>query len=97
MSIPYFKNMLIFSFICSYCGSHQTETKNAGPIHKFGKKMILDVNNPADLKRDVYKSDSASIAIPELQLEMGLGSQGGIYTTIEGLIENVLIIIEFLF
>lgn len=58
--------MLVFSFICSHCGSHQTETKNAGPINKFGKKMILEVSSPADLKRDVYKSESASIEIPEL-------------------------------
>jgi len=35
------------------------------------------VSDPADLKRDIYKSDSASLIIPEISFEMGCGSSGG--------------------
>ena len=35
-----------------------------------------------DLKRDVIKSDTASVEIPELELELSHGSLGGVYTTV---------------
>lgn len=35
-----------------------------------------------DLKRDVIKSDSAMVDIPELDLELGHGTLGGVYTTV---------------
>ena len=34
------------------------------------------------MKRDVIKSDTACIEIPELELELSHGSLGGIYTTV---------------
>jgi zinc finger protein len=35
----------------------------------------------ADMKRDVIKSDTAAVSIPELDLELSHGALGGIYTT----------------
>jgi zinc finger protein len=35
-----------------------------------------------DLKRDVIKSDTASVEVPELELELSHGSLGGVYTTV---------------
>jgi zinc finger protein len=34
----------------------------------------------------VLKSDSCSVQIPELELELGTGTLGGVYTTVEGLV-----------
>jgi hypothetical protein len=37
----------------------------------------------------VLKSETCSIAIPELEFEIGGGSLGGRFTTVEGLLNNV--------
>lgn len=42
------------------------------------------------MRRDVFKSDSAKLFIPEIDLELEYGTLGGKYTTIEGLIDNIL-------
>lgn len=54
------------SFNCSFCGYKDTEVKAQGEISKLGKIIELSVENEADLKRDVFKSDTASLTIPEL-------------------------------
>ena len=42
-----------------------------------------------DLKRDVIKSNSAGVVLPELDVEVTQGSLGGMYTTVEGLLDLV--------
>lgn len=42
------------------------------------------------MKRDLFKSDTASVLIPEFELELNHGTLGGVYTTIEGLFEKIL-------
>ncbi len=39
-----------------------------------------------DLKRDVLKSDSCSLRIPEFEFEVGPGALSGRFTTVEGLL-----------
>ncbi len=39
-----------------------------------------------DLRRDVIKSESADVTIPELDLHLGPGTLGGLVTTVEGLL-----------
>jgi C4-type Zn-finger protein len=41
------------------------------------------------LYRDVLKSDSAMVSIPELDLELGHGTLGGVFTTVEGLLMKI--------
>ena len=43
----------------------------------------------ADLNRDVLKSETASFAVPSIELDMDYGTLGGRFTTIEGLITLV--------
>lgn len=50
---------------------------------------ILSVENELDLNRDVLKSDTASIEIPEIELEIGMGSLGSLFTTVEGMIVKI--------
>jgi ZPR1 zinc-finger domain len=47
------------------------------------------VREQADLSRDVIKSDTAEVAIPELDLHITTGSLGGLITTVEGLATSV--------
>jgi zinc finger protein len=63
--------------------------KVGGSTSEFGKRLILPVRNEDDLKRDVFKSDSASLSIPEIDFELSIGTLGGVYTTVEGLLVKV--------
>lgn len=37
----------------------------------------------------VFQSDTASVEIPELELELSSGTLGGLVTTVEGLLTNI--------
>ncbi|OAE33112.1 hypothetical protein AXG93_862s1040 [Marchantia polymorpha subsp. ruderalis] len=62
------------------------ELKPGGSIPKKGKKITLQVKSKRDLSRDVIKSDSAMVIVPEVELELSPGTLGGLVTTVEGLI-----------
>jgi zinc finger protein len=74
---------------CDSCGYRNSELKPGGRIPEKGKKITLHVKNIKDLSRDVIKSDTASVKVPELDLELGSGTLGGLVTTIEGLITQI--------
>lgn len=40
-TIPYFKEIIIMSFLCDYCGFKSSEVKTGGPISDKGKKITL--------------------------------------------------------
>lgn len=42
------------------------------------------------MNRDVFKSESARLFIPEADLELEYGTLGGKYSTIEGLLETII-------
>jgi zinc finger protein len=86
ITIPYFKEVIVMAFTCPKCGYKSSETKVAGALSEKGVRISLKVKNSDDLKRDLYKSDSARLIIPEIELEQGYGTLGGVYSTVEGLI-----------
>ena len=53
------------------------------------EQIILSVQTPDDLQREVLKSDTAGISIPEIELELQEGSLDGLYTTVEGLLSKI--------
>ncbi|GFY87306.1 ZPR1 zinc-finger domain protein [Actinidia rufa] len=63
--------------------------KPGGRIPEKGKKITVLVKNIDDLSRDVIKSDTASVKVTELDLELTRGTLGGLVTTVEGLITKV--------
>jgi len=93
-NIPYFKEVVIMATTCEICGAKTNEVKAGGGIEPKGKKITLKVTDPTDMSRDVLKSETCSIAIPELEFEMGGHALGGRFTTLEGLLNNVLESIE---
>lgn len=87
--IPYFQEVIVMAATCDLCGYRNSELKAGGEIPKRGKKITLRVENREDLSRDVIKSDSASVEVPELELELQSGTLGGMVTTVEGLITQI--------
>ena len=50
----------------------------------------MKVEKNEDLNRDVFKSETSKIIIPEIGFESSDGSLGSMYTTIEGIIEKLI-------
>ena len=87
--IPHFKEVIIMAFDCAKCGFRTNEVKAGGGVPARGQTFTLTVESAEDLSRDVLKSATCDVAIPELDLEASQGSLGGIFTTVEGLLTKV--------
>ena len=87
--IPHFKEIIIMAFNCSFCGFRNNEVKGGGAVPAVGTEVKLFVTNQDDLKRDILKSDSCMVQVPELELELACGSLGGVYSTVEGLMNKI--------
>ncbi|GMH09459.1 hypothetical protein Nepgr_011300 [Nepenthes gracilis] len=87
--IPYFQEVIVMASTCDACGYRNSELKPGGRISDKGKRVVVQVKNVDDLSRDVIKSDSAGVKIPELDLELTSGTLGGVVTTVEGLVTKI--------
>jgi zinc finger protein len=84
--IPFFKELIVMAFTCTYCGSRSSEVKTGGGVPPKGKRMVFSVDGREQLDRDIFKSESAEVTINELGLTITAGSMGGLYSTVEGLL-----------
>ena len=73
-------------FSCDFCGYRNSEIKEGGGMGDKGKKIVLTVDEPKDLNRDVFKSNTARFIIPEIGFDMDSGTLGSCFTTVEGLL-----------
>ncbi|XP_068249665.1 zinc finger protein ZPR1 [Palaemon carinicauda] len=87
--IPYFKEVVIMATSCDGCGHRTNEVKSGGGISEKGKRITLKLTDPCDMARDVLKSETCEIEIPELGLHLGGGLIGGKFTTLEGLLMDI--------
>ena len=87
--IPFFKEVILMSDACDGCGYRNSEVKGGGGVPAKGRRIELRVQEPEDLRRDVIKAETATLSIPELELEVTTGTLGGVITTVEGLVESV--------
>ena len=78
------------AFICEHCGYRNSEIKEGGGISEKATKLTLNVSDPQDLNRDIFKSDTAKFTINELGFDMAPGSLGSCYTTVEGLLSKLI-------
>ena len=78
------------AFSCELCGHKSTEIKQGGGISENATKITFKVENPIDLNRDIFKSDTTFFAIPEVGLELQPGTLGSVYTTVEGLLDKII-------
>ena len=88
-SIPYFKEIIISCFKCDVCGYKTTEVKGGGGISEKGTRFTLNVETEDDLNRDIFKSETSKIVIPEIGFETDEGSMGSLFTTVEGIIDKI--------
>ncbi|KAK7434181.1 nucleolar zinc-finger protein [Stygiomarasmius scandens] len=89
VNIPYFKDVLIMSTNCDKCGYRDNEVKSGAAISAQGKRITLKVEDKEDLSRDILKSETAGLTIPEIDLVLTHGTLGGRFTTVEGILEQV--------
>lgn len=89
VNIPHFKDVVIMSTVCDRCGYKSNEVKTGGEIPDHGTNISLFCDDPEDLARDILKSETCGMTIPELNLDLTPGTLGGRFTTIEGLLRQV--------
>lgn len=89
VNIPHFKDVVLMSTSCEKCGYKSNEVKTGGAIPDKGRKVTLLVDDPEDLARDILKSETCGLVVPELNLDLTPGTLGGRFTTIEGLLRQV--------
>lgn len=89
VNIPYFKQVILMSTNCSECGYRSSEAKTGGKVPEKGKRIWLDVRSPKDLRRDILKSETCMLKVPECRVEIEPGTMGGRFTTVEGLLTQV--------
>lgn len=71
---------------CDACGHRTNEVKSGAGIEPHGIKIEVKVTGKEDFSRDLLKSDTCTLEIPELDLEVGSTTLGGRFTTVEGVI-----------
>lgn len=89
IQIPYFKEVVIMATHCDGCGHRTNEVKSGSGISEKGKRITLRLTDPCDMARDVLKSETCEVEIPELGLHLGGGLIGGKFTTLEGLLLDI--------
>ncbi|XP_068460445.1 zinc finger protein ZPR1 [Clinocottus analis] len=89
VQIPHFKEVIIMATNCDRCGHRTNEVKSGGATEALGTKITLRITDVSDMSRDVLKSETCNVAIPELEFELGMGAVCGKFTTLEGLLADV--------
>lgn len=88
-NIPHFKEVVIMATNCDACGLKTNEVKSGGGVEEQGVKIIVKVHNREDFSRDVLKSETCNVYIPELDCDVGSAAVGGRFTTVEGLMNSL--------
>ena len=51
--------------------------------------ITFHVEKPEDINRDIFKSDTCLLRVPEIDLELQPGTLGSVYTTVEGILDKI--------
>ncbi|KAM3877656.1 zinc finger protein ZPR1 [Diretmus argenteus] len=89
VQIPHFKEVIIMATNCDECGHRTNEVKSGGATEDLGTMITLHITDPSDMTRDLLKSETCHIRIPELEFELGMAAVGGKFTTLEGLLKDI--------
>lgn len=72
--------------LCECCGHRTNEVKSGSGIEDQGVRIEVTITGKEDFGRDLLKSETCDMEIPELELEVGPATLGGRFTTVEGII-----------
>lgn len=75
--------------LCEFCGHRTNEVKSGGGIEPQGVRIEVTITGKEDFSRDLLKSETCDMEIPELELEAGPAVLGGRFTTVEGIIVSM--------
>uniref|UniRef100_A0A8B9JJJ0 Zinc finger protein ZPR1 n=1 Tax=Astyanax mexicanus TaxID=7994 RepID=A0A8B9JJJ0_ASTMX len=89
VQIPHFKEVIIMATNCDSCGHRTNEVKSGGATEELGTKITLHLTDSSDMSRDLLKSETCSVLIPEIEFELGMAALGGKFTTLEGLLKDI--------
>ncbi|ORM39757.1 Zinc finger protein ZPR1 [Babesia sp. Xinjiang] len=87
--VPGFGPCVIMAFTCEGCGAKSNEIKPGGGYKDRAKRWTLTVDCISDLNRDVIISETASVRIEHLEMDMSPGTLGAAFTTVEGLLGKI--------
>ncbi|XP_070156376.1 zinc finger protein ZPR1 [Polyergus mexicanus] len=88
-NIPHFKEVVIMATLCESCGHKTNEVKSGGGIEPQGVRIEVAVTGKEDFNRDLLKSETCDMEIPEFELEIGPAALSGRFTTVEGIITAI--------
>ncbi|MCO5572513.1 hypothetical protein L7F22_026268 [Adiantum nelumboides] len=82
--IPHFREIVLMAFECPHCNERNNEVQFVGQLQSQGCCHTLTVpkGDAKVLSRQVVKSDSATIKIPEVEFEVPPEAQRGILSTV---------------
>lgn len=89
VDVPYFKQVIISAINCDACGYRTNDVKTGGEIPNKGQRIWLQVLGPQDLSRDILKSETCLLEVPECKVHVVPGTMAGKFTTVEGLLTQV--------
>ena len=89
VNIPFFKQVIITAVVCKYCGYRTSDVKTGGEVPEKGQRIWLEVKGPKDLRRDILKSETCCLKIPQCAIDVQPGTMGGRFTTVEGLMTQM--------
>lgn len=89
VNIPHFKQVIVSTTHCDLCGYKTNDVKTGGEVPEKGKRIWLHVKDARDLGRDILKSETCLLKIPECRVEVTPGTMGGRFTTVEGLVTQI--------
>lgn len=103
-TIPYFKEIIVMSFRCDHCGHRDSEINSAGEIQRTssfsvshyalaylaakGVNYTCHLLTRKDLDRQLVKSNTATLTLPDFQLTIPPGR--GQLTTVEGIVRDTI-------
>jgi len=88
--IPFYKEVILMSFRCEHCGFSNCELQSGSKIQDRGVTFKVKIKEKEDLNLQIVKSDSASLSVPEIELEVPPESQKGVVTTVEGILKRTI-------
>ena len=74
---------------CENCSYHNGEVMVGGAVSPHARKITCKVDSAKDLERELLKSETAAIRIPECDFDMQPGTLGGKFTTVEGILKDI--------
>jgi zinc finger protein len=81
---------LVLSFIdCPTCGNVSKDISTGEEISQKGRRTTLQVKNLNDMVRELIKSNTCTVIVPELDLELTPGTLGIQFSTVQALFNAV--------